>query len=71
MSVGFPCKYIRYSSRTSLQLNAHTRTCLGKFVIKLACLLRAVRVNLAHANAFFYARVGRMHLMLANAARVH
>ena len=28
---------IQYSLRASLQLNAHTRTCLGKFVIKLVC----------------------------------
>ena len=43
---------IRYSSRASLQLNTHTRMCLGKFVIKLACSLCAVRVHLAHASAF-------------------
>ena len=43
---------IRYSSCASLQLNAHTRTCLGKFVIKLACSLRAVRVHLVHTSAF-------------------
>ena len=55
----------------------HIRTCLGKFVIKLACLLCAVRVHLANASAFIvrvhllYSRVGRVHLMLASAARVH
>ena len=26
--------------------------CLGKFVIKLMCLLRAVRMHLVHASAF-------------------
>ena len=44
--------YIRYSSRASLKLNPHIRTCLGKFAIKLACSLRAVRVHLAHVSAF-------------------
>ena len=46
------CPNVQYSSRASLQLNAHTLTCLGKFVIKLACLLYAVRVHLAHTSAF-------------------
>ena len=43
---------IRYSSRASLQLNAHTRTCLGEFVIKLTCCYHAVQVHLAHASTF-------------------
>ena len=46
------CIKIRYSSRASLQLNAHNCTCLGIFVIKLGCLLRAVQVHLAHASKF-------------------
>ena len=41
-----------YSSHASLQLNVDTRTCLGKFVIKLACSLCAVRVHLVHASTF-------------------
>ena len=50
---------LRYISHVSLQLNAHTYTFLGKFVIKLQ---RAVPVNLVHANTelvhLIYMRVG-------------
>ena len=53
----------------------HTHMRLGKFVIKLACSLRAVRVHLVYASTakvhLLYARVGRVHLMLTSAAPVH
>ena len=57
--LGDICHNILYHiwySRASLQLNAHTCTCLGNFLITLACSLHAVPVHLAHASAFIVRR---------------